>query len=134
MRTRNRERNFETTVEFISKEDLSPKEKVMLKDVSGCEKFDTLCQADSVIVNVAWYAILNIRNDAAQDRQEYQSIIVVDKDGTRYITGSDSFISQFEDIYEDLESVGALDQMTVEVFTRESNKRPGKYFITCRLV
>lgn len=134
MRNRETNRGFTAEVVYASKEDITAKEKVMIKDVSGAEKFDDLCKVDSIIIDVDWYALIDIHNEAATDRKDYRNILVVGKDGRRFITGSTSFMDKFEDIYEDLESIGALDQMTIEVYTKDSAKRQGKYFITCRLV
>lgn len=134
MRNRESARGFSAELVYASKGDLTAKEKVMIKDVSGAEKFDDVCKVDSIIIDVDWYAILDIHNEAAVDRKDYRNILVVGKDGRRFITGSTSFMDKFEDIFEDLEAAGAIDEMTIEVYTKDSAKRQGKYFITCRLV
>lgn len=133
MRERKNHGNFQAKIIYVSKEDLTPVERVKICDTSSCIKFDDVCKVDTVTIDVDWYAVLEVHNDLSTDRTDYENIVVVDKSGERYVTGSESFMGAFEDIYEQLENLNALDQMRVEVYQQESKKRQGKYFITCRL-
>ena len=133
MKRERENRNYTVELTFCSKEGITPRERVAIKDTSDCLKFDDLCKVDHVVVHVDFYAILTIHNAGADDNQDYSMIVVVDKDGTRYVTGSASFITAFEDIYDELSDADALDEMVIDVHTKDSTKRPGKYFITCSL-
>lgn len=127
---------YRATVRDCSKE-LTVKEKIMLKDTSNAESLDALTQEASlnngrVIIDVDYYATLDIHNEKS-DNKDYINFIVVDKEGHKYVTGSQSFISSFIDIYGEMTVAGEKD-ITIEVYRKESKNYKGKDFITCSIV
>lgn len=128
-------KGYKATVRECSKE-LSVKERIMLKDTSNAESLDMLTQEanfndQKVLINVDYYATLDIHNEKSEDK-DYINFIVVDKDGKKYITGSQSFISTFTDIVEEMTEAGETD-ITIEVYRKESKNYKGKDFITCSI-
>lgn len=126
---------YKATVRECSKE-LTVKERIMLKDTSNAESLDALTQEASfnnekVLINVDYYATLDIHNEKS-DNKDYINFIVVDKDGKKYVTGSQSFISSFTDIVEEMTEAGEKD-ITIEVYRKESKNYKGKDFITCSI-
>ena len=116
--------------------ELTPKEKIMLKDTSNAISLDEITQEaefnnEKVLLNIDYYAIIDVHNDKADDK-DYQQYILVDKDGKKYFTGSSSFINNFIDIYEELQEAG--EDVTIEVYRKESKNYKGKQFITCSVV
>ena len=126
---------YKATVKECSKE-LTVKERIMLKDTSNAESLDLLTQEASfndekVLINVDYYATLDIHNEKS-DNKDYINFIVVDKDGKKYVTGSQSFISSFTDIVEEMTEAGETD-IVIEVYRKESKNYKGKDFITCSI-
>lgn len=127
---------YKASVSECSKE-LSVKEKIALKDTSNAIGLDLLTQeanfnGEKVIIEVDYYATINIHNEKS-DNKDYINFIVVAKDGTKYVTGSQAFISAFKDIANELAEAGETD-MTIEVYRKESKNYKGKDFITCSIV
>lgn len=126
---------YKATIKECSKE-LTVKERIMLKDTSNAISLDALTQEASfnnekVLINVDYYAVLDIHNEKS-DNKDYINFIVVDKDGKKYVTGSQSFISSFTDIVEEMTEAGETD-IVVEVYRKESKNYKGKDFITCSI-
>ena len=126
---------YKATVKECSKE-LTVKERIMLKDTSNAKSLDVITQEASfnnekVIINVDYYATLDIHNEKS-DNKDYINFIVVDKDGEKYVTGSQSFISSFTDIVDEMLEAGEAD-ITIEVYRKESKNYKGKDFITCSI-
>ena len=44
----------------------------------------------------------NKRNEKSDTNKDYNNYMIVDKDGTKYITGSPSFWDSFNEIYEEM--------------------------------
>lgn len=127
---------YKASVKECSKE-LTVKEKIALKDTSNAIGLDLLTQeanfnGEKVIIEVDYYATINIHNEKS-DNKDYINFIVVAKDGTKYVTGSQAFISAFEDIANELAEAGESD-MAIEVYRKESKNYKGKDFITCSIV
>lgn len=129
-------KGYTSTVREVSKE-ISVKEKIMLKDTSNAISIDALTQEASfnnekVLIDVDYYAILDIHNEKS-DNKDYINFIIVDKSGNKYVTGSESFITTFTDIYDEMKGAGE-ENITIEIYRKESKNYKGKDFITCSIV
>lgn len=116
--------------------ELTAKEKIMLKDTSNAISLDEMTQEaqfnnEKVILNIDYYVTIDVHNDKADDK-DYQQFILVDKEGKKYYTGSTSFINNFIDIFEELTEAG--EEVTIEIYRKESKNYKGKEFITCSVV
>lgn len=116
--------------------ELTAKEKIMLKDTSNAFSLDELTQEaqfnnEKLILNIDYYVTIDVHNDKADDK-DYQQFILVDKDGKKYYTGSTSFINNFIGIFEELTEAG--EEVTIEIYRKESKNYKGKEFITCSVV
>lgn len=119
-----------------SSRELTAKEKIMLKDTSNAFSLDELTQEaqfnnEKLILNIDYYVTIDVHNDKADDI-DYQQFILVDKDGKKYYTGSTTFINNFIDIFEELTEAG--EEVTIEIYRKESKNYKGKEFITCSVV
>lgn len=126
------EKGYTVKVAEASKE-LSKIERISIKDVSNCVRLDeavNMAQDNKVIINVAYYAVLNVHNEKAKDDTDYNNFIIVDKDGTKFVTGSNSFWNSFADIYEEMEG----EDFSIEVYSKPSKNYNGKYFLTCSII
>ena len=113
-----------------SSRELTAKHRIALKDTTGAVKLDEATQVEPVIINVDMYAVLDIHNEKSEN-PDYENYIVVDKDGTKYITGSASFWSSFIDIFTEME--GEDEAWTLKVYRVPSKNYKGKDFITCSI-
>ena len=117
-----------------SARELSPKEKIKLKDLSNSINLDNATQAEGkVVINYDYHVILEIHNEKSKDRKDYRNVVVVDKDGTKYNTGSESFLTTLEDITGEMLSAGEED-FSIEVYRKDSKNYKGKQFITCSVL
>lgn len=112
--------------------ELSPKQKVMLKDTTDCVGIDKATQENGAItIKVAFWVELSIHNERSQDK-DYKNYVVVADDGTRYVTGSESFWTAFRDIYDEMASCD--EEWSLKIYRCPSKNRQGKDFITCSIV
>lgn len=121
---------FSVSIRETSRE-ISSKERVKLKDTTNAVKLDTATQEGNVIINPDMYAILDIHNENGDDK-DYVNYVVIDVDGTKYVTGSQSFWNSFMDIYAEMEN--ETEEWSIEVYRMPSKNRPGKDFITCSII
>lgn len=113
-----------------SSRELTAKQRIALKDTTGAVKLDEATQVEPVIINVDMYAVLDIHNEKSEN-PDYENYIVVDKDGTKYVTGSASFWSSFINIFTEME--GEDEAWTLKVYRVPSKNYKGKDFITCSI-
>lgn len=113
-----------------SSRELTAKQRVALKDTTSAIKLDEATQVEPVTINVDMYAILAIHNEKSEN-PDYENYIVVDKNGTKYVTGSASFWSSFMDIFTEME--GEDEAWTLKVYRVPSKNYKGKDFITCSI-
>ena len=126
-------KGYEVNIVSATKE-LSPKEKIKLKDLSNSINLDNATQAEGkVVIDYDYHVILEIHNEKSKDRKDYQNVVVVDKDGTKYNTGSESFLTTLEDITGEMLSAGE-DDFSIEVYRKDSKNYKGKQFITCSVL
>lgn len=111
--------------------ELTGKQKIQLKDTTDCVRLDKATQEGAVLIDVDFFAELHIHNEKSEDK-DYKNYVVVDKDGTRYVTGSESFWSAFRNIFDDMEETG--EEWQLKVYRMPSKNRQGKDFITCSIV
>lgn len=113
-----------------SSRELTAKQRIALKDTTNAVRLDEATQVEPVIINVDMYAILAIHNEKSEN-PDYDNYIVVDKNGTKYVTGSASFWSSFMDIFTEME--GDDEEWALKVYRVPSKNYKGKDFITCSI-
>lgn len=124
---------YEVQVKETSKE-LTPKERIKIKDLSNAINLDTLTQNEkSVVIDYDYHVILSIHNEKSKDRPDYENVVVVDKNGTKFNTGSASFITALEEILDEMNDAGETD-IEIEVYRKPSKNYKGKDFITCSII
>ena len=111
--------------------DLTHKERVQLKDTTNATGLDQLTQDGPVVLDIAFYAILDIHNEKSENK-DYSVCVMVDKGGNKFCTSSPSFITTMEDIMADMD--GCDEEWSLEVQRRPSNNYKGKEFLTCSVV
>ena len=112
--------------------ELTAKERVQLKDTTEAIKLDEATQECAVIIDVDFYAVLEIHNEKSSNK-DYNVFIVQDKNGARYVTGSESFFTSFEDIVDEM-SDADCDDWSIKAYRMPSKNYSGKEFITCSII
>lgn len=121
---------YKVEIREVSKK-ITAKERVMLKDTTNAIALDELTQQGKVIIDPEFYAVLNVTNPKSEDK-EYTKYIIVDKAGTKYVTGSESFFTAFVDIMGEMADTD--EEFSIEVYRIPSKNYKGKEFITCSIV
>ena len=122
---------YSVKINYSSKE-LSPKERVAIKDTSNALSLDEVTNTGNVTINYDFHVILDVHNEKS-DNKDYHKTLVVDKDGTKYVTGSESFTTALNDIVEEMMDAGCADEIVLDVYRKDSKNYKGKQFITCSL-
>ena len=122
--------DYSVTVKEVST-DLTHKERVQITDLTDCVKLDKATQEGPVLIDLDYYAVLDIHNEKSDDK-DYQNYVVVDKNGTRYSTGSKSFFNTLVDICDEM--AGSDEEWQIKAYRKPSKNRAGKDFITCSIV
>ena len=124
---------YSTKIRYSSKE-LSVKERIAIKDTSNAISLDDLTiQNGTITIQYAYHVLLDIHNEKS-DNKDYTKIVVVDKGGTKYVTGSESFGTSLSDIVDEMIDGGEGDNIVIEVYRKDSKNYKGKQFITCSVV
>ena len=125
--------NYTTSITESSKE-LSVREKIKLKDLTSAIAIDKVVEPEKpLVIAPDFYAYLSIQNEKLpENEQDYKTMVIVDKSGTKYYTSSDSAISSFVDIFDEM--IDTAEPFEIEFYKRESKNYSGKHFITCLLV
>lgn len=125
--------NYTTSITESSKE-ISVREKIKLKDLTSAIAIDKVVEPEKpLVIAPDFYAYLSIHNEKLpENEQDYKTMVIVDKSGTKYYTGSDSAISSFVDIFDEM--IDTAEPFEIEFYKKESKNYSGKHFITCSLV
>ena len=130
------ESNYSATISESSRE-LTAKERVMFKDLGNATKLNDLADGamasgeKAIIDNVKDYAILSIHNEASED-VDYNNYLIVDAEGNKYYTGSTPFWNSFKAIWDEMHDSG--EKWGIQLNLIPSKNYAGKTVLTCSLV
>ena len=112
-----------------SNKELSAKERLIMKDTTACTQLDEAVQlgGDKLMITPDTVALISVHNEKSKDKKDYEKLVIVDKNGERYVTGSDSFTRTFFDIADEM----GEEEYSILVFKKESKNYAGKGFLTC---
>lgn len=114
--------------------ELAAKERIKMKDTTNAIKLDELTQEqgnEQVVIEPQAYAVLNIHNEHSDQNKDYVNYVLVDKDGTKYVTSSESFWTSFMEIYKEMENES--ETWKIVVYRVPSKNFKGKEFLTCSI-
>lgn len=121
--------NYSVVVESASKE-LSARERIMVKDFTNAIRLDTeTADGHQLVITPDYYAVLSVHNEKS-DNKDYKKYVIVDKEGNKFVTGSQNFFSTFINIYEEM----AGEQFDISIYQRLSKNYMNKTFLTCSIV
>ena len=110
---------------------ITAKERVMLKDTTNAISLDEVTQGAKFVFEPDYYAILDVHNEKSEDK-DYIKYVIVCKDGTKLVTGSESFFTSFMSIMDEM--AGCDEEFSIEAYRMPSKNYKGKEFITCSIV
>ena len=104
----------------------------MLKDTTNAIKLDeAITDETPLVISPAAYAVLAIHNEKS-DNPDYENYVIIDRGGTKFVTGSPSFWSSFCEIWEEMKNES--EEYSIEVYKRDSKNYKGKQFLTCSII
>lgn len=121
---------YSVKIQYCSKE-LTARDRVAIKDTTNAVSLDEATKDSKVIIDLDYYAKLAVHNEHSEDK-DYDKYIIVAKDGTKYVTGSISFITAMEEIVDEMADSG--EDFQLEVYRMPSKNYKGKEFLTCSIV
>ena len=128
--------DYSTKIVSSSRE-LTVKEKITLKDFNDCTGLDTVVTNENgFIIDPDVIVEVEVHNERAKDDKDYTTIVILDKDGTKYSTSSNSLRDSISDIMDELSELSAEDKadLKIKVFKKPSKNYSGKYFLTATVV
>ena len=117
-------------------------DKLSGKDKLRYMNFMSMIQLDDVVsetgetypITVTGFVTVQVHNEKS-DNKDYTKMVLVADDGTLYVTGSDSFMREFENIVDvlsdDFTDAGTEPLYEINIFKRPSKNFNGKKFLTC---
>lgn len=128
-------RDYTVSIEESIKE-LTARERISLKSFDTAVALDKETENGPVRFTVQNLVTCAVHNERAKKDQnkDYKTYIFVADDGTRYKTGSESLITAFFDIYDELIKEAPDEPITIEVYKQASKNYEGKFFLTCALI
>ena len=128
--------NYSATIAESSRE-LTARERIMFKDTQNAISLLDLAEeakqnnGKAIIQNVVDYVIVDVHNEKSDD-VDYKNYLIIDGDGQKYVTGSESFWNSFMAIYTEMEN--ETEPWGIELNLLESKNYKGKFILTCSLV
>lgn len=128
--------NYSATITESSRE-LTARERIMYKDTQNAVSLLDLAENaqatgdKAIITDVKDYIKINVHNDKSDDK-EYMNFVIVDGAGEKYVTGSQSFVNSFMDIYEEMKN--ETESWGIQLNLLASKNYKGKYILTCSLI
>lgn len=121
---------YKVEIAFCSKE-LTARERIMMKDTTDATKIDVATEnGEKLVITPDMYAVLNVHNDKS-DSKDYEQYVILDKNGTKYVTGSPSFWSSFEEIVDEMSDE---EEYQIKCYKLDSKNYKGKQFLTCSII
>lgn len=129
MAKKNTPANYKVEIIETSKE-LTPKERIAFKDTGDAVKLEHVAD-EPLTIKVVDYAKLSVHNEASEN-VDYEVFILVDADGTKYVTGSSTFFDSFINIYNEMKD--SNEEWAIKVYKVPSKNYAGKSFLTCSII
>lgn len=125
--------DYEAVIKYTSRE-LSVRERIKIKDTTGSTTLDKATEEGSIIIAPDYWASIAIHNEKSKrDDKDYDNYVIVDRNGSIYSTGSESFWNSFLSIADEMIAAGE-EEFEIKVYRMPSKNFAGKDYITCSLV
>lgn len=119
---------------------LTAREKIAIKALNDVTELNDLVTPEqAIMINIDNVVTVQIHNEKS-DNQDYNKYVYIDKDGTKYVSGSEPLYTTVKDILSDIEDAiadGEMDEtedITIKVMKKESANYKGQMFLTAELI
>lgn len=119
-----------------SLKELTARQRIAVKDFSSAEKLNDIITSDNphFVIDVDNIIKVSVHNEQSKGNSDYDVVIIIAKDGTKYRTGSETAYTSALDIYRELEAANELDVgFMLDFYKVKSNNFDGD-FIKCNLI
>ncbi len=123
------------SVKIIStSKELSAKEKIRIKDFTAASQLDDIIQpGEHFMLDYDFHAVMEVHNEKTKnEKKDYKKVVIVDKAGNAFVTGSESFLTAMEDIISEMADSG--EEFQLDCYKVDSKNFQGKQFITCTVI
>lgn len=128
--------NYSATISDTSME-LTARERIMFKDTQNAVSLLDLAKdakandGKAIVENIKGYVVLDIHNEKSDDI-DYKNYLIVDGNGDKYVTGSQSFMNSFMDIYNEMKNES--EPWSIQLNLLPSKNYKDKEILTCSLI
>jgi hypothetical protein len=119
---------------------LTVREKIAIKALNDVTELNDLVTPEqAIMINIDNVVTVQVHNEKS-DNQDYNKYVYIDKDGTKYVSGSEPLYTTVKDILSDIEDAiadGEMDEtedITIKVMKKESANYKGQMFLTAELI
>ena len=119
---------------------LTAREKIAIKALNDVTELnDLITPEQAIMINIDNVVTVQVHNEKS-DNQDYNKYVYIDKDGTKYVSGSEPLYITVKDILSDIEDAiadGEMDEtedITIKVMKKESANYKGQMFLTAELI
>jgi hypothetical protein len=119
---------------------LTAREKIAIKALNDVTELNDLVTPEqAIMINIDNVVTVQVHNEKS-DNQDYNKYVYIDKDGTKYVSGSEPLYTTVKDILSDIEDAiadGEMDEsedITIKVMKKESANYKGQTFLTAELI
>lgn len=119
---------------------LTAREKIAIKALNDVTELNDLVTPEqAIMINIDNVVTVQVHNEKS-DNQDYNKYVYIDKDGAKYVSGSEPLYTTVKDILSDIEDAiadGEMDEtedITIKVMKKESANYKGQMFLTAELI
>ena len=115
----------------------SARERLKYQDFSEIQKIAQLCEVAEgygVINAVSDFLLFQVHNDnSTSGNQDYSQLVIITESGAAYVTGSTTFIRDFETIFSVMRQ-DDCEPFDIKIRKVPSKRYSGKYFLKLSVV
>lgn len=119
---------------ITASKELTAKEKIRIKDFTNALQLDDIIQGDEhFMLDYDYHVVMEVHNEKTKNQnKDYKKVVIVDRAGKAYVTGSESFLTAMEDIVSEMSETG--EDFALDCYKVDSKNFQGKQFITCTVI
>lgn len=115
----------------------SARDRLKYQDFSEIQKIDQLCEGgddSGVIAGVTDFLLFSVHNDnSTSGNQDYSQLVIITESGAAYVTGSTTFIRDFETVFSVMRQ-DDCDPFDIKIRKVPSKRYSGKYFLKLSVI
>lgn len=119
---------------ITASKELTAKEKIRIKDFTNAAQLDDIISGDThFMLDYDYHVVMGVHNEKTKNQnKDYRKVVIVDRAGKAYVTGSESFLNSMEDIVAEMSETG--EDFALDCYKVDSKNFQGKQFITCTVI